>query len=199
MLELKLNIIYNNSFSCSVPNVAYDPATLSFTFSESNDTCTFSEYQNYMATYQDKISTQALQVDTVVAENFNAIFNETWDLLYGQLLQPAQYVGSTLNCQFISIRWNALFDSLCIVFTPTLIRLGKILLALGFVGLFALIVQIIVWRHLKDNMCLWRDMMEARLNPRTHSTFPLLNPEGASSSDEAPSPAERNDSDFSNS
>ena len=174
LLQLKLNILYNQSFSCSVPSLSYNPANLSFTLVSSTDTCNSTEYANYMARYRDRIAAQALVVDTVVAENFDAIFNETWDVLYGQLLKPAQYVGSTLNCQFISIRWNALFDSLCIVFTPTLIRLGKTLLALGFVGVFALIVQILIWRHLKDNMSLWRDSVSAARDPRRGTTFAIL-------------------------
>ena len=182
LLQLKLNILYNQSFSCSVPSLTYSPANLSFTLSSSTDTCNSTEYAKYMASYRDRIAAQALVVDTVVAENFDAIFNETWDVLYGQLLQPAQYVGSNLNCQFISIRWNALFDSLCIVFTPTLIRLGKTLLALGFVGVFALIVQIVIWRHLKDNMCLWRDSVSAARDPRRGTTFARLSDDSSDDS-----------------
>lgn len=174
MLELKLNFIYNETFACSEPILTYDPVTLSFTLVESNQTCSANEYADYMAAYQYKIAQQAIAVDNVVAENYYAIFNETWDVIYGQLLQPVESVGSSLNCQFISIRWNSLYDSLCIVFTPTVIRLGKTLLALGFVGVFTLLVQIIIWRHLKDNMCLWRDAVDSASGPRRGSTFAIL-------------------------
>jgi hypothetical protein len=116
-----------------------------------------------MQNYTNIISERATALDLAVDTNFDAIFNQLWSVINDELLSPVQWLGSTLNCQFISVRWNALFQALCVVFAPSMITLGKSLLGLGFIGLFVLIIQIIVWRHLKDNTCLWQD--NVRRNP----------------------------------
>jgi hypothetical protein len=81
-----------------------------------------------------------------------------------------QYLGEQLNCQFISARWNGLTAALCGEFTPNLINLGKTMFAMGFVGLFLMIIQFILWRHRVDNYNLWKDAETSR-GPQQFSTY----------------------------
>jgi hypothetical protein len=159
----KLIILNNDKFRCDFPIVVADATASTFATGAVKLTCTLANLHTYMQNYTNIISERATALDLAVDTNFDAIFNQLWAVINDELLSPVQWLGSTLNCQFISVRWNALFQALCVVFAPSMITLGKSLLGLGFIGLFVLIIQIIVWRHLKDNMCLWQD--NVRRNP----------------------------------
>lgn len=159
----KLIILNNDKFRCDFPIVVADATASTFATGAVKLTCTLANLHTYMQNYTNIISERATALDLAVDTNYDAIFNQLWAVINDELLSPVQWLGSTLNCQFISVRWNALFQALCVVFAPSMITLGKSLLGLGFIGLFVLIIQIIVWRHLKDNMCLWQD--NVRRNP----------------------------------
>ena len=160
LLTLKKNVMAFTQYQCSVPKVTYNSTTLAYNLTSTKASCTQSQLSTYMRTYGTNLLTQAEKVDNTVDTYFNSIFDSIWSLINVQLMQPIKDLGTTLNCQFISTRWNALFRSLCITFTPSLIQLGNTLYALGFAGVFILLVQIIVWRHLKDNYCHWRDTVK---------------------------------------
>jgi hypothetical protein len=169
---------------CSyVGPVVYDSKALTYSTSITNSSCTMTAFGTKMRGFRTEIATAASAVDAVVTTNFDPIFNELWDVASEKLFVPVQWIGETLNCQFVSLRWNTLFRALCVVFTPTMIRLGKTLFTLGFAGIFFTVVQILVWRHLKDNHCLWSDAVgfnaraSARLGRRV-STFTRLRPTG---------------------
>jgi hypothetical protein len=161
LLSLKLKVMADSALLCSAPVVKYNATTYLFNTTLSTTTCNRAQYQTYMQDYGTKISQQAQEVDSTVDTYFESIFDILWSVLLDQLTEPIQIVSSTLNCQFISIRWNALFESLCRTFAPNLIRLGNALFALGFLGVFSLIVEIVIWRHLKDNKCHWQDYIES--------------------------------------
>jgi len=160
ILNRKSDIIRYNRYRCAVPNVTYNAATFEFNKNVTTNNCTQETLRDYMHNFGEAVVNQSIRVDEAVTANFAAIFDSVWSLIYDQLMQPIQEFGSSMNCQFISNRWNSLFASMCITFTPSLIKLGNTLFVLGFAGVFALIVEIIVWRHLKDNYCLWKDSVE---------------------------------------
>ena len=182
LVSTKIAMMNKTTYRCDQPGVQYTPSTMSYSPLSVQLHCNASAYGTYMATFGARIATQAARVDAVVGANYQNIFDQLWSVIYDELMQPAQWLGSTLNCQFISLRWNTLFNSLCMVLTPTLILLGKLLLGLGFAGVYVLVMQIAVWRHLKDNMCLWQDTVKrARLSEpggvlRRVSSFTVLQP-----------------------
>lgn len=157
LLSLKIAIMANTTMKCAVPRVSYNSNTYIYNASLTKSICNTTAYRAYMSNFGERIFNQSVKVDDAVANNFDSILDTLWSVIYDQLMQPIQRLGSDLNCQFISIRWNSLFGAMCKTFTPNLIKLGNSLIGLGFAGLFALIIEIIIWRHLKDNYCHWKD------------------------------------------
>ena len=157
LLSLKIAIMANTTMKCAVPRVSYNATTYMYNSTLVESSCNTVVYRNYMHNFGEQIHNQSVKVDEAVANNFDSILDTVWSVIYDQLMQPIQNLGSDLNCQFISIRWNSLFVSMCKTFTPSLIQLGNSLIGLGFAGLFALVIEIIIWRHLKDNYCHWKD------------------------------------------
>lgn len=182
VVSLKKSVM-NADLTCFTPRpVTYSATTYLFSSEIPSRQCSLTEFGTQMRNYKTQFLNDATAVDAAVDTNFNPIFDEIWSVIYDELFAPVQWIGETLNCQFVSMRWNALYRSLCVVFTPTMIRLGQTLFTLGFVGIFFTVVQIIVWRHLKDNFCLWQDAVQASGRPsirlgRRVSTFTRLRPE----------------------
>jgi hypothetical protein len=160
LVSNKQSIISNKNFRCSTPNVTYVNATYTFVKQLTTKTCNQSEYRDYMHNFQSTVSHQSTRVDDSVAKYFDNIFGSAWNLIYGKLMEPIQQLSSAMNCQFISTRWNSLFRSMCITFTPSVIKLGNTFFILGFLGVLALLIEIVIWRHLKDNLCLWEDAVK---------------------------------------
>jgi hypothetical protein len=157
LLSLKIAIMANTTMKCAVPRVSYNATTYIYNATLTKSSCDATGYRAYMRDFGEQIYNQSVNVDDAVAKNFDSILDTLWSVIYDQLMQPIQTLGSDLNCQFISIRWNSLFGAMCKTFTPNLIKLGNSLIGLGFAGLFALIIEIVIWRHLKDNYCHWKD------------------------------------------
>ena len=156
LLNLKLAFM-NKNFQCALPNVTMNSSTLELKFGMTKTVCNQTGYRDYMRSFKEKVIDQATKVDEAVATHFDTILDSIWSLLNDQLMGPVQEVSSALNCQFVAARWNALFQSFCMTFTPSVINFGKIMFSLGFAGVCSLILEIIVWRHLKDNRCLRED------------------------------------------
>ena len=158
---LKQAVLNKSDYRCDNPSV-YEDAEGYFKRNATLAYCTASEYNIFISAYGSKFLAQAQEVDTVVADNWAYLFDELWSIIFDDLMEPSQELGETLNCQFASARWNAMRIAACNDFTPNMISVGKLLFALGFFGLFGLLVQILVWRHLKDNFCLWQDAVNGR-------------------------------------
>jgi hypothetical protein len=165
----KLSVNNYSTFDCDQSTV--DQGLDGFYYANATSVnCTFDQYAEYMAGFGDQIIEQAATLDALVEANFDLILNSIWSIIYDDLLAPVQYLGEQLNCQFISARWNGLTAALCGEFTPNLINLGKTMFAMGFVGLFLMIIQFILWRHRVDNYNLWKDAETSR-GPQQFSTY----------------------------
>jgi hypothetical protein len=163
--NVKLKLIQSHEYRCDSPLVLYNSDSDLYFTGAVYAMCNSTEFIEYMETYYEVINNQSTNVDNVVAENFEAIFDDLWSVVYDNLMEPAEWIGETMNCQFVSVRWNALFQSACVGLVPSLITIGKTFLAFGLMGFFLLVIQIIVWRHLVDNFSLWQEFVKR--NPKT--------------------------------
>lgn len=156
-MQDKIDVV-TSTFRCDTVSVSEDPDTAEAIVVTTEVFCTWTEWIAYVDALHGLLLTKAQTVDAVQASVIDAIQVDLRQIVQTEVLPLIQNLANGLDCKFIQVRWNGIYESLCWKETPGLVGSVICWLIFGWLCLIAIVMEFVVWRHLKDNWCLWMDM-----------------------------------------
>jgi hypothetical protein len=130
---------------------------LSHTFRCDSNNCSWPQWIQYVNDMHDQLVAAALAVDAVQANTFNRINDNLRQLVQGSVLPPIDTLTQGLDCKFMHTSFNNVYSDLCYRQTPGLIIAVITWLVFGALCWICILVEFIIWRHLRDNLSIWLD------------------------------------------
>ena len=154
----KADVLVKEDYQCDTLVPAYDQDTGRVTFTRNPTACTFEEFKTYMSDLQGNVTAAVVAIDTAQEITLTALHDEVESVVIDDLLPPVYTIINGTDCQFIMHGWTGIYEALCWEQTPGLVGIAFTMVGLASLGFLAMIIQFVVWRHLKDNLCLWQDI-----------------------------------------
>ena len=152
--------VMTNVFRCDDIQVMADPVTGTASPVINARSCTWDQWVSYVDSLRQALLTKAQVVDFVQQITISAIKDDLRDLVQTSVTPRINVLLNGFDCTFVGERYRGLYRSLCWLETPGLI--GSVITWLVFGGLcwIAILIEFVIWRHLKDNLSVWRDNIE---------------------------------------
>jgi len=125
--------------------------------------CNFADFKAYLGTMKTNIKQAAEALDDVItgtgaqAGVFDKIMNGIKHAVKVKVTDVIQDVVNKLTCSFMYQQYTNFINHFCWSMTANIVTLNFLWLALGVLAIVSMIVQWIMWRHLKDNQDVPRD------------------------------------------
>jgi hypothetical protein len=172
-----------SNFKCDTITETEDPETGVVTFDRVTGTCnSLDAFTTYIGTLKTELQQAAITLDNQAASSKAIIEAELISIINDQILPPVVKVLSESDCRPLRNGWNALYNSFCYDFTYGVVGLGITFTVVGSLAIFSVLIMFFIWRNLKDNISLWRDLVkerEERLGSAIRSQVVPANPSPA--------------------
>ena len=149
-----------HTFRCDTITVAEDPDTADAVVLVNPVSCSWSEWITYVGGLHANLIAKAQTIDAVQETVIDGIQTELRAIVQEDVLPVINRLADGLNCKFLQVRWNGIYESLCWKQTPGLAGTVICWLVFGWLCAIAILIEFVIWRHLKDNISIWRDAVE---------------------------------------
>ena len=155
IMDWKIQVL-SHTFRCDSVFISVDPSgTIS-----SNRTpayCSWAQWIQYVNDMHNQLVTYAQNVDTTQANTLNAISNDLRDIVQGTVLPQIDTLANGLDCKFMYTSFNNIYGDICYLQTPGLIYAAITWFVFGALSLICILIEFVIWRHLRDNLSIWLD------------------------------------------
>lgn len=121
-----------------------------------SNACNLTDFDTSLRNMSTVLSSIAANVDSL-GSTYTSILNGTYASVKANITDPITTLLSDMNCGFISSGYNSIVGHLCNNKVPALAGIGLMWIVYGVVSLALVFLEFFIWRHLKDNRCLWAD------------------------------------------
>ena len=189
MYSWKNDVQVKPSFPCNKITNSTDAATNITSFAQEQHSCANqAEFHTYISTYlYEGLKDAADELDDATIFTYNKINTTIQGYIQTSILPPVDKILNGTDCQFLGASWERFYDGFCHLETVGTVGIGLTFAAFGALAWIAVSVMFIVWRHLKDNLCLWSDL---RKDPR-NGARPAIQAHIVNASPSVPSPSRR--------
>lgn len=150
-------------FKCDTITETEDPDTHVVTFNRVTGTCnSLTAFTTYVGYLKGRLEQAAATIDTQADSTKTVMQARIISIITDQILPPVIKVLSESDCSPLRNGWNALFNSFCSDFTYGVVGLGITFSVYGGLALISVFIMFFIWRNLKDNISLWRDLVKER-------------------------------------
>ena len=177
------------SFPCFTITESTDLATNVASFGQEPASCANqAEFHTYISTYlYQGLKDAADNLDKATIFTYDTINKTIQSYIQTSILPPVDKILNGTDCQFLGASWERFYDGFCHLETVGTVEIGLTFAAFGALSWIAIFVMFIVWRHLKDNLCLWNDL---RKDPR-NGARPAIQAQIVNASPAVPPPSRR--------
>lgn len=122
--------------------------------------CSWSDWLVYVDTMRTTLEAKAQAVDAAQDSALTGINTDLRAVVQGTVVPAVDGLVNSMDCKFMHERYVGIYEGLCWIHAPGMI--GSVITWLVFGGLYwlCIIIEFVIWRHLKDNMSIWRDSKE---------------------------------------
>lgn len=156
----KMEVITKSDYLCSSFSFTWDPTTNTGTPSVTPGICNYAQFGTYILDLADTLEAKAAAMDAAAVDAADVIDSNIRTPLNELVVPPLEELTYGLDCQFISSRLNAFYNSLCWAHTPGVIGLCFALFGFGLIAWLGIAAQFTVWRHLRANKDAWKDAVK---------------------------------------
>eukprot|EP00929_Paragymnodinium_shiwhaense_P032229 TRINITY_DN17902_c0_g1_i1.p1 TRINITY_DN17902_c0_g1~~TRINITY_DN17902_c0_g1_i1.p1 ORF type:complete len:835 (+),score=197.17 TRINITY_DN17902_c0_g1_i1:54-2558(+) len=117
--------------------------------------CTWSEWVQYVATFQQRIQADLQRIDNTSASVQTQITSGLQTSVSTHLLTPIHDMVSKVNCNFMADAYAGVIDGMCYQGVPGLRMIGYSYVACGVFGILLIIAVYAIWRRTIDNVNAW--------------------------------------------
>lgn len=167
LLFAKNQVINKTDFKCATVSLQSTATDGRETYVANVGNCNYSAFVTYVASLRSWILAAATNLDTVATATSTSITNNIRQIIQTQVLPPAQDVMNGSDCAFVPKAYDNLQQALCWQHDTGFVGYAYMLGLLGVSTLIAIFAMFIIWRHLKDNISLWRDVIQGQTNRRS--------------------------------
>ena len=123
--------------------------------SSTTTACDYSGWVQHVNELHAKVTQYARNVDTVMTQTKTSIVEDMRAAALALFQPPLDELKNGLNCKFLRERVTGIHNALCWEHAPGLI--GSVITWLVFGGLMwiCILIQFVIWRHLRDNLSIW--------------------------------------------
>jgi hypothetical protein len=151
------------NFKCDTITETTDPDTGVITFSRVGGTCaSLAALDTYIVNLKNELTNAATLVDSTAPTTKTTIEDSILTILNEQVIPPVQAVLDGADCGPINNGWNALYNTFCYDYSYGIVGLGITFSVFGGLALVAVLIMFGIWRNLKDNLSLWKDLVNER-------------------------------------
>jgi hypothetical protein len=168
LLYWKSLVSTKTDFRCDTITEVVDPDTNLIGFTRAAGTCaTPTAFDNYIDSLKTALLSAANDIDTAAATTKTRIENDILSAINNLVIPPVQTVLDNSDCRVLRNGWNALYNVICSQLAVGVNGLGYTFAVFAGMSLLAVIVMFSIWRNLKDNISLWRDLIKERTERRS--------------------------------
>jgi hypothetical protein len=163
LLFWKGEVMEKSDFKCNTIQETTDVTTGKIIYTQVTATCADqAAFDTYILNLRTQLIDAATAVDIQAELTKNRIETDIVTDITDSVIPPIQTVLDNSDCRVLRFRWNAFYNSFCTNFTVGIVGLGITFAIYGGLTLIAVISMVIIWRNLKDNITLWRDLVKER-------------------------------------
>lgn len=146
--------VWTHRFRCDSIVVARGPNGAAVT-SPIASACDYSGWVQHVNDLHSKVTQYARNVDTVMTQTKTNIVEDMREAVLAVFQPPIDELKNGFNCKFLRERVTGIHNALCWQQAPGLI--GSVITWLVFGGLMwiCILIQFVIWRHLRDNLSIW--------------------------------------------
>ena len=168
LLFWKEVITTKTNFKCNTIHETQDPDTNVITFSRVAATCSSQdEFDTYIDSLRTNLINAAATLDSAATSSASEIESQIAAIINDEVLPPVYTVLDNSNCLVLRNSFNAFYNTFCPNFTVGVIGAGITFVVFGGITLISIFVMFGIWRNLKDNMSLWKDLVKQRGDRQT--------------------------------
>ena len=159
LMDWKIQVLTHNFRCDSVALVVDSDGSVSSSVTPAN--CSWSQWLQYIHDMQDQLVAAAQAVDDSTANVLSSIENDLQDIVQRMVLPQIDTLAHGLDCKFMYASFNNIYADLCYLETPGIIYSVITWLVFGGLCWIAILIEFIIWRHLRDNLSIWLDFKRA--------------------------------------
>ncbi|KAF4748493.1 hypothetical protein FOZ62_024956, partial [Perkinsus olseni] len=166
LLNLRQPVMTKNDYDCTGYTILETADRKFVTSPGSSRTCDFNQWQQFIRDFKTDLQAKASAVDVERVASFDKIDTGLRDLVDRLVIIPIQELLDGISCRFMAVRWEGLINQFCWTYAAGITGFGAALLAACAIMTVILVYEFVIWRYLKDNRCIRRDLAkEARTHP----------------------------------
>ncbi len=150
----KMDVLDKTDYRCDKLSITRSAANEAVVV-VSSVACNFAEFTAYIASLADDLEAQARLVDAAAAATATKIDTNIRDPIQQDIIPFLNEISNGVDCRFIYDRWLYMYRSLCWDQAPGFIGLSYTLIGLAVLAWIALLVQFMLWQHLRANWTAW--------------------------------------------
>jgi hypothetical protein len=122
--------------------------------------CNWNNWITYVDSMRATLLAKAQAVDAAQDATLTGINRDLRQVVQGTVLPAIDGLVQGMDCKFMHDRYEGVYEGLCWMHAPGMV--GSVLTWLIFGGLcwLCIVVEFVIWRHLRDNMSIWRDFKQ---------------------------------------
>ena len=121
-------------------------------------TCTFTEWIAFVSDLQVTLRAKAAAIDGIQQATMDKINTDLRQTVQDTILPVIDDLVDGLDCKFLFTRLVGAYTSLCWHQAPGLIGSVVTWLIYAVLCWLCILVEFVIWRHLRDNRSIWKDM-----------------------------------------
>ena len=167
LLFWKAEVMGKTNFACNTLNEVLDITTGLISFDQTSGTCASpAEFDTYILALRSSLVDASALVDEKAEVTKTRIETDILANITDTVISFINTVLDHSDCRVLRFGWNALYNSFCTKLTVGVVGLGVTFSLFGGLTLLAVVCMVIIWRNLKDNLCLWKALVRERAERR---------------------------------
>jgi hypothetical protein len=147
--------VQSHTFRCDQLVVSPDPVSGAPSATINPRTCNWDDWVVYISDLGATLGQKALDIDSIQSTTMDRISTDLRSLVQEEVLSKVDSLLNGLDCKFINERYTKTIEALCWKEVPGMIGTAITWLVFACLCWVAIIIEFVIWRHLKDNLSLW--------------------------------------------